>query len=196
VFQQPQDGSPGQEGSPNRQSSANQHDSNPSPDSNNQPPTSQASQPFLHQMMASGQRNDEFVMNGHRYRRVGTHRLHYKVQNGERRAGSRGSLVDGGANGGFAGSDVLVLEESNRFADVSGIANHTVENIPICTVAGKIITTRGPAIGIFHQYAYFGEGSTIHSPHQLAHFGLKVDDQSVKVGGHQRIVTLMESLFP
>ena len=125
----------------------------------------------------------------HRYRRVTTHRLHYKVQNGERRTGSRGSLVEGGAKGGFAGSDVLVLEESNRFADVSGIADHTVENIPICTVAGKIFTTRGPAIGIFHQYAYFGEGSTIHSPHQLAHFGLEVDDKSIKVGGQQRIVT-------
>ena len=130
-------------------------------------------------MMASGQpdSNSDFYMNGHRYRRVTAHRLHYKVHNGERRTGSRGSLVDGGANGGFAGSDVLVLEESSRFADVSGIADHTVENIPICTVAGKIPTVKGPIIGIFHLYAYFGEGSTIHSPHQLGHFGLNVDDK-------------------
>ena len=51
-----------------------------------------------------------------------------------------GSLVDRGANGGLAGSDVRVVErsESPRRVDVSGIDNHQMTNLPIVTVGGVI----------------------------------------------------------
>jgi hypothetical protein len=92
-----------------------------------------------------------------------------------------GSLVDGGANGGFAGSDVRVIEYTDRYADITGIDNHVVADVPIATVAGKIQSKQGIIIGILHQYAYHGAGHTIHSPHQMEHFGLAVDDKSVKL---------------
>ena len=40
------------------------------------------------------------------------------------------------ANGGMAGSDVRLLETGEQFADVRGIADHEVTNLPISTVAG------------------------------------------------------------
>ena len=70
-----------------------------------------------------------------------------------------GSLVDGGANGGLAGSDVRVMcQHPTATADVKGIADNDISNIPICTVSGLINTDKGPAIAIMHQYAYHGEG--------------------------------------
>ena len=41
-----------------------------------------------------------------------------------------------------------------------------------------------------HQYAIYGKGKSIHSSPQLEHYGVKVDDRSLKVGGGQRITTL------
>ena len=79
-----------------------------------------------------------------------TYSLHQTVQD------HGGSLIDGGANGGLSGSDVVVLNETTLHADVTGIANNTITQIPICTVAGLIQTQHGPIIGIFHQYAHQG----------------------------------------
>ena len=101
-----------------------------------------------------------------------------------------GSLIDGGANGGFAGADVRVLEYTDQHADVTGIADHSVQNVPLATVAGLVKTTKGDAIVIMHQYAYYGKGTTVHSVGQMEHFGLEVDDRSARLPGHrQRIVT-------
>ena len=76
------------------------------------------------------------------------------------------------------------------FADVKGIADAEVKDVPLCTVAGMIQTNSGPVIGIFHQYAHYGKGQTIHSPIQLEHFGLCVDDKCASLGcGSQTIVT-------
>ena len=82
-----------------------------------------------------------------------------------------------------------MIEYTGQHAEVTGIDNHTVPDVPLATVAGKIQTTNGPAIAIFHQYAYHGKGSTVHSPHQMTHFGVDIDDKSVKIGHKQRIIT-------
>ena len=58
----------------------------------------------------------------------------------------------------------------------TGIADSKIESVLISTVAGLISTTEGPIIGIFHQYAAYGKGSTIHSVNQLRSFGLDVND--------------------
>ena len=103
----------------------------------------------------------------------------------------RGSLIDGGANGGLlGGSDVRVVSETYAKADVTGIADSEIGDLPICTVAGVIETTTGPIVGIFNQYAYYGKGNTIHSVNQLLDFGIDVNDRPLKcTNGRQTIVT-------
>jgi hypothetical protein len=54
--------------------------------------------------------------------------------------GPCGSLIDGVANGGLSGSDVIVLADTFLTADVNGIANNTLQKVPLCTVAGLIQT--------------------------------------------------------
>jgi len=46
------------------------------------------------------------------------------------------SLIDYGANGGMAGDDVMVVEK--HFVTVDGIDGHTVQHLPICTVAALV----------------------------------------------------------
>jgi hypothetical protein len=103
---------------------------------------------------------------------------------------TRGSLIDGGANGGMSGSDVRIINQTTNFADVTGIADKSVPNLPICTVAGLIETHKGYIIGIFNQYAHHGQGKTVHSMNQMRHFGLKIDDTPRSLGhGKQCIQT-------
>ena len=109
---------------------------------------------------------------------------------------NKGALIDGGANGGLSGSDVVVLAETMNTADVTGIADNTLSNLKICTVAALIETQLGPIIGIFHQYAHRGSGKTIHSVSQLRQFGTLVDDTPRKHGGKQRLQTLDGYIIP
>ena len=105
-------------------------------------------------------------------------------------ASCSGSLIDGGCNGGLAGDDVVVLEISTQLIDITGNADSQIESVPISTVAGLISTTEGPIIGIFHQYAAYRKGSTIHSVNQLCSFGLQVNDIPISFsGGKQCIFT-------
>lgn len=107
-----------------------------------------------------------------------------------------GSLIDGGANGGLSGSDVTVISETLLTADITGIGDSKLQQIPLCTVAGLIQSQHGPIIGIFHQYAHYGSGKTIHSVSQLRHFGTIVDDAPRKFGGKQRIATIDGYIIP
>ena len=106
------------------------------------------------------------------------------------------SLVDRGANGGLAGSDVRVLNSTMRKVDVLGIDNHQVTGLDIVTAAGVIQTQNGPCIAILNQYAYLGKGKTIHSSGQLEFHKNQVDDRSKKVGGKQCIITLEGYVIP
>ena len=100
------------------------------------------------------------------------------------------SLVDRGSNGGVAGNDVRVVSKSSRKVDIRGIDNHQLNDVEIGTVGAYVETHKGPVIAIFHQYALFGKGTTIHSPGQFEHYKNDVNDKSVHVGGLQRIKTL------
>ena len=55
----------------------------------------------------------------------------------------RGALIDRGANGGLAGSDVRAIHIAGREVDVQGIDNHQLTNIPIVTAAGVVETQKG-----------------------------------------------------
>lgn len=108
----------------------------------------------------------------------------------------RGSLVDRGANGGLIGQDAIVFHQHLREVDVSGIDNHEITGLKMVNASARIITHKGPAIGIFNQYAYHGIGRTIHSSGQLEHYKNKVDDRSRKVNGKQCIRTVEGLLIP
>jgi hypothetical protein len=89
----------------------------------------------------------------------------------------KGSLVDGGCNGGLAGEDVLILaEHSFGKVDIVGVGDNLIPAIPLCTAAGLIHTTTGLIIGIMHNYAALGKGGSIHSPVQMKDHGIIIDD--------------------
>jgi len=118
-------------------------------------------------------------------------RVKYHVANSTAAQGDGpgGSLIDGGANGGLCGADVRVLAMTATLCDVTGVGDSAIENLPIVQAAGLLQTQNGPVIGIFHQYANFGQGNLIHSSGQLRSFGNIVDDCSRRNGGTQRLLT-------
>ena len=99
-------------------------------------------------------------------------------------------MVDRGANGGLAGSDMRVINKTHHKINISGIDNHEVTGLDVVTAATLHNTSLGKVIGIFNEYAYLGKGSSIHSSGQLEWFKTHVDEKSVKVGGTQLITTL------
>ena len=99
-------------------------------------------------------------------------------------------LVDRGANGGLAGSDMRVIYKTHRKINISGIDNHEVNGLDVVTAAFLLNTSLGKVIGIFNEYAHLGKGSSIHSSGQLEWFKTHVDEKSIKVGGTQLITTL------
>ena len=99
-------------------------------------------------------------------------------------------LVDRGANGGLAGSDMPVIYKTHRKINISGIDNHEVNGLDVVTAATLLNTSLGKVIGIFNEYAHLGKGSSIHSSGQLEWFKTHVDEKSIKVGGTQLITTL------
>ena len=99
-------------------------------------------------------------------------------------------LVDRGANGFLAGSDMRVIHKTHRKINIQGIDNHEVTGLDMVTAATLLNTSQGKVIGIFNEYAYLGKGSSIHSSGHLEWFKTNVDEKSVKVGGTQLITTL------
>ena len=91
----------------------------------------------------------------------------------------KGSLIDGGCNGGLVGDDCIILE-THAFGkvDIVGVGDNFIENVPLCTAAGLIQTSAGPIIGIMHNYAALGKGGSIHSPLQMQDFGLLIDEKA------------------
>ena len=101
-----------------------------------------------------------------------------------------GSLVDSGANGGLAGSDVRILSTSPRKCTVTGIDNHEIPGVDLVQCAALVQTNHGIVNLIMNEYAYYGRGHSIHSSGQIDWYTNTVDDKSVQVGGQQRIVTI------
>ena len=106
------------------------------------------------------------------------------------------SLMDRGANGGIPGNDVKVIATSDCSIDIQGIDNHQVTDIKIGTVVGVITSTKGPIIGIMHQYALVRGGHSIHSPGQWEWFNYQIDDKSIHIGGNQQIKSADGYIIP
>jgi len=142
---------------------------------------------FMPKSDASSPKDDEIMINGKKYCQVQSHCIYYSVSLHKSR--QIGSLIDRGANGSIAGDDVHIIEKSNQMVNIRGINNHQITNIPIVTAGGIVNTQHGPAIAILHQYAYTGQGKTIHSSGQLEWYKNDINDKSVKVAcSSQRIL--------
>ena len=104
---------------------------------------------------------------------------------------ARGSLIDGGANGGSLGGNVRILEHvPNSYVSITGVAGNKITNLKLAKVAALVDTMAdGPVILIMLQYANYGVGQTVHLKGQMEHFGLVIDDKSRNAGGKQCIIT-------
>ena len=78
-----------------------------------------------------------------------------------------GSLVDRGANGGLAGSDVRILSRSSRKCTVTGIDSHELQGLDVVQCAALVETNHGIVNLIMNEYACYGKGHTIHSSGQI-----------------------------
>jgi hypothetical protein len=67
------------------------------------------------------------------------------------------ALIDRGANGGICGDDMLLLEGSDRFVDVFGLAGHKVSQLCNVTSQAVVTTHRGAVIETSHQMALYLE---------------------------------------
>ena len=63
-----------------------------------------------------------------------------------------GSLVDRGANGGLAGSDVRILSKSSRKCTVTGIDQHQINGLDIVQCAALDYTNHGYVNLIMNEY--------------------------------------------
>ena len=83
---------------------------------------------------------------------VHTHLLYHVLQAKE---AQHGSLVDRGANGVLAGSDVRILSNSSRKCTITGIDQHQINGLDIVQSAALVKTNHGYAILIITEVCYF-----------------------------------------
>ena len=81
---------------------------------------------------------------------VHTHLLYHVAQ---AKQAQHGSLVDRGANGGLAGSDVRILSKSSRKCTVTGIDEHQINRLDIVQCAALVETNHGYVNLIMNEYA-------------------------------------------
>ena len=105
-------------------------------------------------------------------------------------------LIDRGANGGLASSDMQVLHCTGHKINIVVIDNQELTGLDGVTAASLLDTNQGTVIGIFNEYAFLGKGNSIHSPGQMEYFKTRVDDKPIKVGGKQRLETLEGYAMP
>jgi hypothetical protein len=97
--------------------------------------------------------------------------------------------ADRGANGGICGNDMKVLEGSECFVDVVGLAGHKVSQLRIVTAQALVTTHKGDVIATFHQMALLGKGKSILSCLQMESHGADIHDRSrLLPGDKQRIL--------
>ena len=85
---------------------------------------------------------------------VHTHLIYHVAQ---AKQAQHGSLVDRGANGGLAGSDVRILSKSSRKCTVTGIDEHQINGLDIVQCAALVKTNNGYVNLIMNEYAYYGK---------------------------------------
>ena len=104
--------------------------------------------------------------------------------------------MDGGANGGLAGSDMRILSKSSRKCTVTEIGPNQINGPDIVQCAALVNTNHDHVNLIMNEYAYYGKGHTIHFPGHIEWYENQVDDKFVKIGGTQCITALDVYAFP
>ena len=89
---------------------------------------------------------------------------------------NRGCLVDRGANGCIVGSDTSLVERTDKYIDLTGIADHTVRKLNITHNAAVVDTHLGKVIAHIYQGASMTDGQTILAPVQMEAHGCTVMD--------------------
>ena len=89
--------------------------------------------------------------------------LHFTYHIAQVSQAKHGSLVDRGANGGLAASDVRILSRSSRKCTVTGIDSHELQGLDVVQCAALVETNHGIVNLIMNEYACSGKGHTIHS---------------------------------
>ena len=115
---------------------------------------------------------------------------HYTYHVAQASQAKHGSLVDRGANGGLAGSDVRILSGSSRKCTVTGIDSHELQGLDVVQCAALVDTNHCIVNLIMNEYACYCKRHTIHSSGQIEWFKNSADHRSVQVGGKQRIYTI------
>jgi hypothetical protein len=85
------------------------------------------------------------------------------------------ALIDCGANGCVCGDDILVLEGSECFVDVSGLSSYSENLLRIVTVHAFIETHKGNLIAVFHQTPLLGKGKRILLCIQMEQYGAAIN---------------------
>ena len=67
------------------------------------------------------------------------------------------SLVDSGANGGVAGSDVRILSRSSRKCTVTGIDSHELQGLDVVQCAALVETYLGIFNLFMNEYGCYGK---------------------------------------
>ena len=68
---------------------------------------------------------------------------HYTYHIAQASQAKYGSLIDRGANGGLAGSDVRILSRSSRKCTVTGIDGHELQGLDVVQCAALVETNHG-----------------------------------------------------
>ena len=137
--------------------------------------------------------NKVTIIDGNKYLKIN---VTYHISMHEN-SSHQSSLLDRGANGGVCGADMTVIGHTGRYINLRGLDNHEVNELEIVSCAAVTTSQQGPVLLVFHQYANYGKGKSIHSSGQLEHYGNYVNDKSRKIqGGRQLIKTLDGYLFP
>ena len=63
------------------------------------------------------------------------------------------ALIDRGANGTIAGTDMRVIDWTERTIDLCGLDDHTVRNLTIVKAGGVVKTSTGEVVVIMHHCA-------------------------------------------
>ena len=116
--------------------------------------------------------------------------IKYSVKQNHRRKSSRSrGLVDRGANGSIAGSDMRVINTQESYIDLEGVTDHIIRQLQLVTAGAYVLTDQGPIIMVVHHAAHMPDGKTILSPGQLEAFGCTLQETSKRFTGVQPSLT-------
>ena len=90
------------------------------------------------------------TVDGKKYQAVNKSQITYNILACKVKDNSDTTLVDRGANRGIAGDNVLVIETTDRTADVTRLKDHQVKDLKIGTCNGVIKTNQGEVVALMH----------------------------------------------